>query len=190
MTSNVQIANLALVSMHESPITSLDDPTNRALVMSTFFDHVRDAVLESFPWNFAVRRSGSLARLAAAPKWGFQYAYALPTDPKCLRVLKTDRDQYGATWAQENNTLVTDEDEVKILYISQVTDPGQFSPAFVMLFAARLAAETSYAITQNRAVESEMWAKYELKEADAYSNQSQESGEIDEHDSDYLIERR
>lgn len=55
-TTEVDLVNVALVALGESKITALSDATVRAIAANTLYEPIRDALLEDFLWNFAVRR--------------------------------------------------------------------------------------------------------------------------------------
>ncbi|WP_435310644.1 hypothetical protein [Primorskyibacter sedentarius] len=188
MTTDVDICNMALLSLGESKISALSDQTTRATVCSLFYAPVRDAVLESFPWNFATFRA-ALTLDASAPLYDFanQYDLSLLT-PTCLRVLDVEGDT--VKWRREGSMLLSDEDSLNARYIGQVTDENDFTPTFVLVFAARLAAEIAYPITKSRTKEEQAWKLYELKEIDAFGNQSQEGSLDDVDESDVLIGSR
>jgi len=87
MATDVSICSNALRRLGDAPITSLTDDTERARLCNAFFPDARDTVLRAHPWNFAITRA-SLPQLSDTPAYGFNYMYALPTDPYCLRVLE------------------------------------------------------------------------------------------------------
>ena len=93
MATEVSICSNALRRLGDDPITSLTDDTERARLCNAFYADARDACLRSHPWNFAITRA-SLAQLSATPVYGFDYQFALPTDPFCLRVLAMEFEDY------------------------------------------------------------------------------------------------
>lgn len=146
MPSEIDICNLALLKLGDERITSFTEGTDRATLCALVYPLIRDAVLRAHPWNFALRRA-TLAQLATAPVYDYRYAYQLPTDPYCLRVLDTDLDQDNDRWKIEGRTLVCDASSVSIRYIARVTDPMEYDSLFVEALATRLAAEIADAIT-------------------------------------------
>jgi hypothetical protein len=142
--SETQIANAALVALGERRINSLSDNTKTANLILTRFDDVRDALLRSMVWNFAVARD-ELAAATIKPRFQFTYSYPLPTD--CLRVLEVDN-RWGFDWRVEGNAVVTDiTSPLQITYIRRITDPTKMDPLFRQLFAVALAFELCEAIT-------------------------------------------
>ena len=86
MATEVSICSNALRRLGDDPITSLTDDSERARLCNAFYEDARDACLRSHPWNFAITRA-SLTQLSDSPVYGYDYQFALPTDPYCLRVL-------------------------------------------------------------------------------------------------------
>ena len=72
--SAVQICNNALIKLGANTITSLSDDTKPARLCNKIYTVLRDDLLRSHPWNFAIGRS-SLAQLVDAPAFGFSFQY-------------------------------------------------------------------------------------------------------------------
>lgn len=162
--SDVQMCNRALARLGEDPIASLDD-TNSDVARHCgliYEDAVRE-LLVSHPWNFAVIRQElvQIAEPPGPPVFAFVHAYALPTDPLCLRALDTNADlSWGSTYAWppqpsalwqietlgEQTVLVTDEEPMSLRYIGYVADAARMSAPFRRALVAELAAQLSYAI--------------------------------------------
>ena len=92
---------------------------------------------------------------AFIPEFDWDYAFALPSG--CLRVIKMEDD---AEFVREGELLFTDESEATIQYIAQITDTTKFPPAFVSAFAARLAAEIAFPITNDPKLPETMYKFY------------------------------
>ncbi|HQT97808.1 MAG TPA: hypothetical protein PK416_08020, partial [Thermodesulfobacteriota bacterium] len=112
-TSNTEVCNLALKGIGLDPIVSLASDTSQAgIILRNTWEATRDTILQAANWRCLLARSGSLAREAAAPSFGFSYAYTLPTD--CVRIVEMSVD---AAWEKEGRLLLTDEEEAYILYV-------------------------------------------------------------------------
>ena len=136
MATEVSICSNALRRLGDDPITSLTDDTERARLCNAFYADARDACLRSHPWNFAITRA-SLAQLSATPVYGFDYQFALPTDPFCLRVLAMEFEDYVfkvENLSTQGRVLLTDQETAKIIYIARVTDTTLFDSLFVVKY--------------------------------------------------------
>ena len=142
MASEVEICNGALHFLGDSAITSLDDNTDRAILCKAFWHFVRDYVLRSHPWKCAIVRY-QCGLLVDTPLFGFTYKFQLPSD--CLRVIGLEEED--ATWNVEGKELVSDSSNRNIVYIKQITDPGEFDPMLVMVMMLKMAMFLASAIT-------------------------------------------
>lgn len=147
-TSDTGICNIALRMLREQPITGLNDTANRAQMLNTIYADARDFCLAMHPWNFATRRK-TLAQNLTPPDFGFQYAYALPASPYCLRVMTVNEGR-TPTFKVEGRDLLTDDAAVDLLYIARITDVSTYSPGFVQMFATYLAQMIAYPLTGNQ----------------------------------------
>ena len=186
--SDVAICNLALVSLGADTIMALTEDSENARKLNAVYALIRDEVLRAFPWNFAIRWA-ELSQLSETPVNDFTYAYQLPTDPKCLKVIKMNEDIETSEYRIENGKLYTDESAVTIEYIAQVTDAASYDSSFVTAFAARLAAELAYAITGSESVRQSKWDEYTMKIREARGADSQEGRPEVINSSDWIDSR-
>ena len=193
ISSVLDIYNLALTRIGHEPIASPDERGKGGDRCRLHYPLVRDSVLAAHPWNFAIRRA-ALAQLAFTPTFEFTYAHALPTDPYCLRVVRTEWEANGYSstavygfpgmhglspmgieWRIESvnisgtpvRALLCNESSCKIEYIARIEDVAQFSPLFVDALSARLAAEISMSMTDNQNATQTMMQLYMNKVAEA-----------------------
>lgn len=150
MASAVEICNLALMKFGNITISSITAPTTKEeRACAVFYPLMRDELIASHPWNFAMTRADISASVATAPAFGFDYAYTLPVN--CLRVWECTN--YDGTWVVESRELLTDaEEEIYIRYLRQVTETGYFPPAFVNCLATRLAAELAVKLADDKSL--------------------------------------
>jgi hypothetical protein len=129
MTGEVEIINLALARLGESPVQSLDEGSVPANAAKLIYPSERRAVLRSYNWGFALRNA-TLARLAEEPV-GFRFAYALPAD--CLRVVRVweSSTQRSVSYDVRGNSLLTNADgAVCIEYVADIEDAAAFDVKF------------------------------------------------------------
>lgn len=136
--SIVEICNLAILKIGGLKIASIEDLTKEGRACKVFFPILRNELLESYPWPFALTRADISAQLATTPSFQWDYAYTIPSD--CLRVIEL----YGtdSEWVVENGQLLTNqEEEIYIRYIKLIETSGSWSPSFDTCLSLRLAAE-------------------------------------------------
>jgi len=192
MASVVDICNGALNQLGASTILTLTEDSKNARLCNARYTQVRDSVFRSHPWNCLQKRV-QLAADTDTPAWGFTQQYTLPAD--CLRVL-TILD-YDADYKIEGRKILTDNSNMKILYIARITDPNEYDELLRETLSAALAADIAYAITSSNPTASNMYNlfKDKLKEArfvDATEGQNQnpEKGMADVVGADTFINSR
>ena len=139
MAGKVEIVNIALARLGESPIQSLEEGTVPANVAKLLYDSARRSTLRDYNWSFALA-TASLARLAESPT-DFHCAYSLPAD--CLRAIRV---RGGHPFAVRGQTLYTDALRCTLEYIADVTDDTRFDAKFVEAFTYKLASELAMSV--------------------------------------------
>lgn len=163
MNTKVSISNLALMKIGADMIMDFSDEAPEADACRTLFDSELDTLLQETKWNFAIYKQG-LPVLDTAPLFDYDYAYSLPVDPYCLRVLRVEND---TNFIVQGRTLLSDESSVSIEYIKRVTDMSELSPLFVDAFVYKLAASISFLLRGSSAQHKEMLQSHiiQLKKA-------------------------
>jgi len=168
VADQVEIANLALQEVGAEPITSLADDTATARAVNLRFGPTRDQFLRTPPWNFATGRS-KLALLEEPPAFGFDKAFALPSDWLRTRHVLTDSSQHPEHqihephYQIEGGNLLADHDEIFMIYTRRETNTEKWdtlaTDAFVLLLASRIAR----VITQNFNLAETLDSSYRVK---------------------------
>lgn len=185
MASKTEISNRALSKLGQPRVSNIDTTdTKPARTISGMWDVVRDAVLSSYPWNFAIKRT-SLAPDGTAPSWGWTYAYTMPAD-----FLTLHRIRYNPAYEFEGKKILTDEGStIYIQYIAQITATGDYSPTFVEALATRLAFEACEEITQSNSKKADLAKMYSAILNNAYHVDSKENPIEDLEDDDWVTAR-
>ena len=143
MSSDTDIANVAMRLLKANRIASLTDGSNNANKAVDIFSEIRDSLLRSHNWNFATKRQ-KLARSATAPTYEFDYAYPLPSD--WLRTIAVHDNDAGSgivLYREEEvagqGAIITSSEDIWIRYVYRVTDPNRMSADFRMAFSYVLA---------------------------------------------------
>ena len=189
-TTEVEIANSALTKVGADRIISLNDNTKGAKVCKERYPKLRDYLLRAHLWNFAVRRI-ELAVSVTTPVFEWDFAYPIPVN--CLRVLKTNhmepfastgdfntgRSPLGASggsseWKLEGRDILSNDSEMKIMYIERVTDVTQFDTMFPEVVALLLASDIAYFMSGSVTLAAAILSEYKLQLAQARSFDGQE----------------
>jgi hypothetical protein len=143
--SIVSICNEALTLLGEAPITALTDATKAARLCQDRYDPTRRRMLSLHPWLFAGARV-ELDEASPVPAFGYLRAFDLPADYR--RVIAVHSDNPNLRWTIEGNRILSDVSApMQLHYVKDEDDPVMFSPAFVSVLAAALAAEICVALT-------------------------------------------
>ena len=163
MASEVQLCNLALANVGDEQITSLTENSKAARLCNLVYEPMRDATLRAHPWNFAIKRI-ELAANTLTPAYEYNTQFTLPSD--FLRLIGTNMLD-TAKFTVEGNQLLCNVSALKIKYIYAVTDPNVFDWLFNEALSARIAAELSIAMTDNRSLTVDLFNLFSTKLSDA-----------------------
>lgn len=134
MTTDVSIANVALLAAQKQTIVALTGNVN----VDTLFIPTRERLLRGHDWNFA-RKRVQLAQLAAVPVSGFDLAYQIPSDwIRTIVVSDSDLARRGVPYRQEQDQILSDAQQIFLTYEFKVTDPADFPPDFAYYFSMAL----------------------------------------------------
>jgi len=171
ISNETSIANLALTRLGADRITNIDtELTENASKIRAVFDFLRDEVLRSHPWNFAVSRV-NFNKLTTTPLYGFANQFQIPGN--VLRILPrgTGSDSnLASAYKVEGDKVLTDDSTFQAKCILRIEDTTKWDSAFVEIFATRLQAELAYAIINSRTVAADLFNLYlqKLRAAKAF----------------------
>lgn len=161
MASQLEIANWALTLIGEKRLSSLSDDNQNAEIISELWNNVRDSLLTSSAWSFAIERT-SLPADSDVPAWGYSYQFTLPD--YVVRVLQVSEEYSGLDLSSFRNgdTNLYRIEKRKILanmtapiYVRWITnnvDVGLWHVAFAKLMAADLAFFLNPRATENEQI--------------------------------------
>jgi hypothetical protein len=192
MASTVDICNGALNQLGATTILSLTEDSKNARLCNSRYTQVRDAVFRSHPWNCLQKRV-ELASSTTTPAWGYKFKFDLPGD--CLRLLRIL--DFDSNYQVEGRSILSNNETMKILYISRVEDPNQYDELLRETLSAALGSDIAYAITSNNTTSQNMLVTYQEKLKDARfvdstegQNTRQENGMADVVDAGTFINSR
>ena len=139
-----EIGNMALARIGSLRMNTLDEGSVHAIQIRLHYEQTRDALLRSHLWQFAKGRK-VLSEDTESPAFGWDNQFELPSE--LLRVVSIHGDEYNPidstrySYVIEGNFILTDEDEVNLLYVKKVTDPNDFDPLFVEVLVLSLAVK-------------------------------------------------
>ena len=162
-SSLVSLYNQALAQLGVDPIADPGAALKEAELCNLFYPDTRDEVLLEEDWSCAVREK-KLAIATAAEGQGFAFAYQLPVDPKCLRVISLAREDGSdipkQKWVKQGNLIMTDEEEVWARYVFAVPSVPDIDLHVAEAITLKLASKLAFPITQSMQLEQMMFQKY------------------------------
>lgn len=159
MATEVGLANAALRRIGASIITSFTQGTKSSDCARDFYEDTRDELLRVHNWNFATKRV-KLAQLSAAPAFGYDHAYALPSD--WIRTISVhDNDaglgtiEYKEESQNDQNVLLSSSDDVYLRYVARITDPNRMPADFRKALSRELASAMALDLSKSNTIKSE-----------------------------------
>ncbi len=167
MASKLQIWNLALVNVQQSPsIQGENEDSTEANLCRVYYDEARKQTLERHDWNFARKRL-ALAEVPNGPDdWAYQYGY--PVD--CLQArlivnriksappipfeVLVDPDT-GLIGSSDTKVICTNQPQAVLQYTYDQADPSFFSQSYVICLSWALAAFIAHPLTGKKATKIE-----------------------------------
>jgi len=161
ISNETSIANLALTRLGADRITDIDtEESENANKVRAVFDFLRDEVLRSHSWNFAIRRV-NFNKLVSTPVFGFSTEYQIPGD--VLRILPPSTGGNSALQSEykiEEDKILSNDSTFMARCIIRIEDTTKWDSGFVEVFATRLQAELAYAITNNKGLAADLFTLY------------------------------
>ncbi|TXI93648.1 MAG: hypothetical protein E6Q33_02735 [Neisseriales bacterium] len=198
MASETDILNGALIHIGEQTVLTADDTTNAGRKFIQIYPTARDALLRAHSWNFAITRA-SLAALADAPDWGYQYQYQLPSD--CLKLvqvndyaLNINNGFYNQTttsaYKLEGKKILTNfEAPLKIRYVQRVTDTSMFDDSFVEMLSIKIAMKLVEFLKNDSAMLDRLGQLHKEAKRDALKANAIEKAPTSQVDGDWIMSR-
>lgn len=200
MTSIVSICNLALSNIGKDNISALNEATPEARACNQFYDHVRDMLLQAYPWRWA-GKTQSMAEVANDKPGAWDYAYSRPNDCLKARYVRPQYseadidlgdaklDTFGVMHEIEGDRIYTDISPALLRYTYRVTDPTKFPPMFVEALSWHLAVRLAMPLTRDPKVRADAFTIANGMQATAQMQDANEERESSDVDSD-LVEAR
>lgn len=190
--SQTEIVNLALTRLGQDRVISISDDVEAARVMRSLWDFTRDAVLASYPWKFAIKRT-SLPALSTAPAYGWERQFTVPEE--CLRLVQVGDDYVFytgllETFQLEGGVILTDEAApLRLRYVERVTNVGLWPVLFGRVVAMQLAIDACEKLTTSNAKQGALNEAYALAVAQARKQSAIERPPQRADNSDWLNAR-
>jgi hypothetical protein len=157
--SKTDLINKALTQVGAQPITSIDDSTNNARILSRIYETSLRSILNECEWNFAVKRALLTVSADTLPWYesGKTIVYVKPTD--IIRIFATNSP--SAAWREEGDYIISDISGLGIRYVYYIDVPSKYPSFFIDAFIDRLCSEMAFAIVNSATLAKEYKDLYE-----------------------------
>jgi hypothetical protein len=178
----LDIVNLALMRLGESPIQSMDEGSTPARSAAALYDLSRRAVLRDYDWSFAIKIEHVPVTRSDEPGDKLSYSGVLPAD--CLRVVEVlpyegvgpfvVEDAVGVPpgligsspfrsefFRVYNGKIYTHLRKPIVKYVRDEEDVDLFDSKFIEAFSYKLAGELAMAVRQSETLMASMLNAYQ-----------------------------
>jgi len=164
MSVDVDICNSALIKLGAERINALTDDNKRARLCQEQYTKIKNRVLRSHPWKFAIKRS-KLSPVSFTPEFGTENYFEQPLD--CIRIVgaMADYDTSKTTeyhYSVEGRQIVSELDIINLKYITSNVLEAYFDEDFKEALSCALAHDLCYAINQSSTQKQELFQEYEF----------------------------
>lgn len=177
-------------------ISDPNEASTEARECRRFFDHVRDLLLQAYPWRFA----GKLAPMAEnvdnirSEYWA--HSYKRPTD--CLKVRSVsptrkipslpfnESEPYGVPYDYEADAIFCDISPAYLHYTYQCTDTSRFTATFIEALSWHLAARLAMPLTKDQKLRADCLRMATVMEIAAQTSDANEVRESSDHESEFV----
>jgi len=159
MPSETDFLNGALSEIGADHISGIDDGSVNANHCLIIYPSLRRALLRMHNWNFAEDRA-ELAQGPTPPEFEFSFSYPLAANILKIKeyngasVDTTNLTLYPrvAVFKIEGRNLLTNDGEVKVVYIKDITDPNIWDSLFYQTLQVWLSSKLATAIPKDIAL--------------------------------------
>lgn len=171
ITSEVGIANLAILKLGQEPIMSLADNDEPGPTMNRRYAGARDAVLRLHPWSCAMHTNLSLTLKNETGPGGFTNVFDLPPDFIRLKNVQNLHFSYRIFGSPDGGKrLATNQSKIELDYVFRQTSVLAMDEGLKEAIATKLAADTCMKLTGDHKLKTKL--DVELKEIIALAEMS------------------
>jgi hypothetical protein len=190
--TKVDIATRALVMIGANPIASFTDGTTEANVTNTIYEEIIESSLTRHNWRFATGQQ-QLSLLANSPTGRFEYAYQIPANPECLKILAVTVNDALIQYNRYEDKIYLDgfgsQSTVIMDYIFRQSE-DQFPPHFRLAIEYKLASIFGGSVARDAALVREFDQLSERQMLIAKNTDSQETTTKTLSTDRFITERR
>jgi hypothetical protein len=181
VSAAVDICNLAFLKLGIRAIADFDEDNQRARIAKGTYASIRNDVLRSHPWNFALKFHQLTPGVMPAGAWDFDLAFDIPPTSLAVHAVEGQTAQEGDEWRVVGRQILTNlaagtaaSPTLNVQTIERITDVTKYDASFIEHLSERLQAEWAEPL---RAATTLAEAKVELAAAKGRSAMSADGRE-------------
>jgi hypothetical protein len=170
--TDLELFNMALVTLGESRVAGLIGTDKRNEAYTVFFAHCLDLVQMEMNQKFATTRD-ELSLLSDETLPGYAYLYTYPSDCLILRSVTDVLGNKATAWDVmrykpiSNRVIACDIEDAYAEYIQDVSPSSDFTAHFIEAFRFKLAADMAIFLTDDPKKQMQCLQMYETTKAKA-----------------------
>jgi hypothetical protein len=183
MTTETDIANLALGVLDEAPISAISDNNTAARLANLHFAQTRKAELSKHLWAFALAKDTLTGTDLDTGEGTYNWSYTIPANVLRIVPITYDGEPTGIpiNWRQFGTKILSDQEgPLTVLTVKDKTDPTDWSPLFTEVMVAALAVKMALPLTHKAGMIEVAKAAYQTAIADATRANAFLSGQYNE----------
>lgn len=154
------IINKACIQVGARTVSSIDDGSDTATILSAIYETCLKSVLNECKWNFATKRAALSTNSTVTLDFydvGEGALYDRPTD--VVRIFNIDPPY--AKWREEGDYIIADSSELSLRYVYFIEDTTKFPIYFTEALIDKLSADIAYAVVNSASLAEGFLKKYE-----------------------------
>jgi len=184
LTTNIDLANKALIRVGHNTLLTLTDARKSARIINSNIEDWKDEVFKMHNWN-ELKTRANLAADPTAPLFEFDRKFQLPSDLIHLMDVYLDEE-----WIQEGNFILTNAyAPLQIRYIRRPDGENIRDPGLIDALVSKIAYEIVESLTQNRSKRQEVKQHWQDVQSMAKKRNSMENSPKDNEEDPWLTVR-
>ena len=154
------IINKALTQIGAARVTSIDDGSAKALLLTSVYEAALRSVLSECKWNFATKRAALATNSTITLGFydvGQTIVYDRPTDVIQIH----DTAPANATWRDEGDYIISDSSDMALRYVYYLDDVTKYPIYFVDALIDKLSVDIAYVVVNDKNLAETFIKKYE-----------------------------
>lgn len=179
MTTETDIANLALAILDEAPISAISDDNTAARMANRHLAQTRKAELAKHEWAFALATDSLTGTDTGTGDGTLDWSYTIPANVLRITAITYDGEPRGIpiNWRQRGTVILSDQEgPLKLLTVKDVTDPTDWPPLFTDVVVTALAVKMALPLTHKAGMIEVTKAAYQTALSEALRANARLSG--------------